>query len=73
MTQVETLYMKGSAAQPVRSLEFTENKRNFITDKLFAGNIYIGPTKLAEHDDAKDQLEKKEEGRGSGSWREGFS
>ena len=70
VTQVDTLYMKGAAASPIRSLEFTENKRNFITDKLFAGNIYLGPPKLPED---HDELEEEEKGKGSDSWRERFS
>ena len=55
-----------------RSLEFSDYKRNFLTDKLFAGNIYVGSG-------ASDSEEEQQE-NGAGmvnrdftSWKDSFN
>ena len=55
------------------SLEFTPCRRNFITDKLFAGNIYVGEASKGEEQDLKETKEE-EEGREEkfSSWRERY-
>ena len=72
VTQVDTLYIKELPVKPVRSLEFSENKRNFITDKLFAGNIYVGQERHVGDDIVRDDLEEDREEKNSLSWRERF-
>ena len=54
------------------SLEFTQYKRNFITDRLFAGNIYVGEGEQREQQDLEER--KEEEGREEkcSSWRESY-
>ena len=54
-----------------RSLEFSDYKRNFLTDKLFAGNIYIGSG-------VSDSEEEQENGanmvnRDFTSWKDSFN
>ena len=55
------------------SLEFTPCRRNLITDKLFAGNIYVGEASKGEEQDLKETKEE-EEGREEkfSSWRERY-
>ena len=72
MTRVDTLYIKELPVPPVRALEFSENKRNFITDKLFAGNIYVGQDVGDEDDHVRDEQEEGGEEENSSSWRERF-
>ena len=54
------------------SLEFTQYKRNFITDRLFAGNIYVGEGEQGEQEGLQER--KEEEGREESfsSWRESY-
>ena len=69
VTRVDTLYIKELPVPPVRVLEFSENKRNFITDKLFAGNIYVGHV---GDDHVRDEQEEGRKEENSSSWRERF-
>ena len=56
------------------SLEFTPAKRNFITDRLFAGNIYVGENCQREQEEQDMEERKEEERRGErcSSWRESY-
>ena len=72
---VDTSYLPQGppSPRPGRPLEFTENKRNFITDKLFAGNIHVGSVGEAEGDNDVDNDEHHRDYETFSSWRESFN
>ena len=55
---------------PPPPLQFSDYKRNFITDSLFAGNIYIGQNEEETVTDSDGQ--ENETNKTFSSWRENF-
>ena len=54
-----------------RSLEFSDYKRNFLTDKLFAGNIYVGSG--ASDSEEEQENETNMVNRDFTSWKDSFN
>ena len=75
---VETRIHLEKTPPKVRRLEFSEYKRNFLTDSLFAGNIYVGGQVNAETITGSKDDEAAEAGAGArqqqsfSSWRDSF-
>ena len=53
-----------------RSLEFSDYKRNFLTDRLFAGNIYVG-SQVSDSEEEEPEHETRE--TNFSSWKESFN
>ena len=73
---VETRLHIENTPPKVRRLEFSEYKRNFLTDSLFAGNIYVGGQVNAENITGSNDDEAAETGTSQqqsfSSWRDSF-
>ena len=54
------------------SLEFTQYKRNFVTDRLFAGNIYVGEGEQQQQQDLEERQEEEGREEKCSSWRERY-
>ena len=74
VTLVDTSFNFEKEPPRPSSLEFTQYKRNFITDRLFAGNIYVGEGSQQKQEQSDLEERKEEEGREEkcSSWRERY-
>ena len=48
---METNYLINKSPKQELKLKFTDHKRNFLTDRMFAGNIYVEDREAAINDD----------------------
>lgn len=66
---IETQFYHEKSSVRTHSLKFSDNKRNMITERLFAGNIYVGNSNDSDEDLQTENISTNED---FSSWREKF-
>ena len=69
---VETKFNLEKTPPRSNSLKFSENKRNFLTDKLFAGNIYVGTSYSDQNESTDYEAYEKDRQETYTKWKENF-
>ena len=72
VTMVETQYLKNKSPERSHRLQFSDNKRNLITESLFAGNIYVGGRYDDDEEVLDDGVNDETTREEFSSWREKF-
>ena len=71
-TLVETNFHREKTSPSSNSLKFSENKRNFLTEKLFAGNIYVGTTNSNKDETNDYSMYEKDHQETFTKWQETY-
>ena len=69
---VETSFLLEKTPPTRRPLEFTDYKRNYLTDSLFAGNIYVGSRASEGEEDNENIASGNQNEEKFASWRDNF-